>query len=167
MSSRQRIGHEHRAENLLQADEVVGEAARRLEELDAVGEHVDYVTVVPDGEPTLDANLGRLVEGLRALGARVAVLSNGSLLWREDVRRDLQEADLVSVKPDAAREETWRRVNRPHPRLRLDTVIQGIRVFSEEYRGHTHLGDNACQRHSLRRRAGGDSGDPGLAPAPR
>ena len=62
------------------------------------GELVDYVTFVPDGEPTLDADLGREIEVLKTLGVRVAVITNGSLLWREDVRQNLRHADWVSLK---------------------------------------------------------------------
>lgn len=75
------------------------EVRRRLEE---TGE-VDYITFVPDGEPTLDVNLGSEIELLKGLG-RVAVITNSSLLFREDVRADLLKADLVSLKIDAAEE---------------------------------------------------------------
>jgi len=96
---------------------------------------VDYVTFVPDGEPTLDARLGEEIEGIRGLGAKVAVLTNASLLWMEDVRRDLEEADLVSVKVDAAKAVTWRRINRPHPSLSFDKVIEGIETFAKGFKG--------------------------------
>jgi wyosine [tRNA(Phe)-imidazoG37] synthetase (radical SAM superfamily) len=111
---------------------VAAEVARALE---GAG-RVDYVTFVPDGEPTLDSNLGAGIRLLRGeLGVRVAVLTNASLLWRGDVRGDLYSADTVSVKVDAARERVWRRVNRPHPALRLEEVIGGLRLFSREYPG--------------------------------
>jgi len=96
---------------------------------------VDYVTFVPDGEPTLDANLGVEVTGIRGLGARVAVITNSSLLWMEDVRRDLLEASLVSVKVDSVDPGEWRRINRPHPSLRLDSILEGLRLFAREYKG--------------------------------
>ena len=112
---------------------VVRAVARALEEYSG---HVDYVTFVPDGEPTLDTMLGRDIEALKGeLGVRVAVLTNASLLWLPEVRRGLLGADLVSVKVDAVREETWRRLDRPHPSLRLREVLEGIRVFAEEYGG--------------------------------
>ncbi len=95
----------------------------------------DHVTFAPDGEPTLDADLGREVRGIREAGVPVAVLTNSSLLWREDVRADLYGCDLVSVKVDAASEEVFRRVNRPHPRLSLGEVLNGLREFSKGFRG--------------------------------
>lgn len=96
---------------------------------------VDYVSVVPDGEPTLDLNLGRLVEGLRALGPPVAVITNSSLLDRPEVRAELALADLVSVKVDAVEEVAWRVVDRPHGRLRLGPILDGLRRFAREYTG--------------------------------
>jgi wyosine [tRNA(Phe)-imidazoG37] synthetase (radical SAM superfamily) len=55
----------------------------------------------PHGEPTLDLHLGEEIEGLRPLGLRIAVISNGSLVWREEVRSALARADWVSLKGDA------------------------------------------------------------------
>lgn len=114
--------------------DVVGEVASAVR---AVGEgNVDYVTFAPDGEPTLDANLGLEIGGVKEeTGKPVAVLTNGSLLFREDVRQELCEADLVSVKVDAAGEGAYRRVNRPHPGLRLELVLEGLREFARGYRG--------------------------------
>ncbi|RLG84132.1 MAG: radical SAM protein [Thermoprotei archaeon] len=97
---------------------------------------VDYVTFVPDGEPTLDACIGRIIEGVkRELDVKIAVITNSSLLWLRDVQEDLAPADLVSVKVDAVNEEIWRRINRPHPSLKLDKVLSGILEFSEKYKG--------------------------------
>lgn len=96
---------------------------------------VDYLTFVPDGEPTLDLALGDSIAALRGLGIPIAVISNGTLLWREEVRARLGQADLVSVKVDGADEATWRRINRPHRDLQLDVVLQGIRDFAAGYTG--------------------------------
>ncbi len=105
--------------------------------LRALGENnIDVVTFVPNGEPTLDIDIGREIREIkRAANIPVAVLSNGSLLFRDDVRSDLMEADIVSVKVDSVREETYIKINRPHPELKLGIVLEGIREFSREYRG--------------------------------
>jgi len=113
--------------------EVVEEVDRALRAVGAGG--VDYVTFVPSGEPLLDANLGRAVRAVRDLGVRVAVLTNASLLWREDCRADAAEADLVSVKVDAASVGVWRALNRPHPQLRLSQVLEGLLEFSRGFGG--------------------------------
>ncbi len=101
----------------------------------SASERVDYLAFVPDGEPTLDANLGEEILLLRDFGVPVGVITNGSLLFRDDVREDLCEADWVSVKIDAVREEIWRKVNRPHKALSLSRILDGILAFSESFGG--------------------------------
>ena len=98
-------------------------------------EPVDYVSFVPDGEPTLDANLGEETVTLKGLGVRVAVITNASLLWREDVRQNLRKADWVSLKVDAASADIWHRVNRPHKSLKLETILKGMLEFARTFDG--------------------------------
>ena len=100
-----------------------------------VGESVDYLTFVSDGEPTLDVNLGREIELLRPLGIKIAVITNASLIWREDVRGALMKADWVSLKVDSVREEIWRRIDRPHGTLQLTLILNGALEFAQAYRG--------------------------------
>jgi wyosine [tRNA(Phe)-imidazoG37] synthetase (radical SAM superfamily) len=116
-------------------EEVVQAVEERVERAHERGEVIDYLTFVPDGEPTMDLNLGREMELLRPLGITIAVISNGSLLWREDVRRELTGADWVSLKVDAVTDEVWRKVDRPHGRLRLEAILDGMRAFREVFRG--------------------------------
>ena len=99
------------------------------------GEAIDHLTFAPDGEPTLDVGLGESIRLLRPLGIPIAVISNGSLLWRPEVRGRLATADWVSIKVDSAVESIWRKVDRPHPDLDLDTVLDGIRHFAAEFEG--------------------------------
>ena len=114
---------------------VAAEVRQRVAECRRLQQPVDHVSFVPDGEPTLDVHLGEEIRAVRELGVPVAVITNGTLLWRTDVRRELAGADLVSVKIDAVTEEAWRRVNRPSPQLRLDWVLGGIADFARDFRG--------------------------------
>lgn len=107
----------------------------RLEAVTSRGHRVDYFTFVPDGEPTLDINLGRELELLREFGKPLAVISNSSLIDRADVQGDLMRADWVSVKVDSTREALWRRINRPHPSLRLASLLDGLLSFAGSFSG--------------------------------
>lgn len=107
----------------------------RVEQLEAGGDTPDYLTFASDGEPTLDAALGREIRRLKTLGFPMAVISNSSLLSRGDVREELAIADWVSLKVDSVREDVWRRIDRPHPRLRLDDILEGIKVFRRSFAG--------------------------------
>ncbi|MFP3896244.1 MAG: radical SAM protein [Anaerolineales bacterium] len=116
-------------------EEVFRSVQTRVQSAREGGEAIDYLTFVPDGEPTLDINLGYEIELLRPLGIKVAVISNGSLIWREDVREELAKADWVSLKVDAASEAVWRRVDRPHGRLELAAIQEGMLEFAQDYQG--------------------------------
>ena len=116
-------------------EEIAAAVFEKVEMLRDIGESVDYLSFVPNGEPTLDKQFGRIIDLLKPLGIRIAVITNASLLWREDVRRELAMADWVSVKIDSLREDAWRKVDRPHGKLRLATVLDGITDFAEGYRG--------------------------------
>jgi len=112
--------------------ELVRNKLRRLEE---TGGKVDYLTIVPDGEPTLDLALGELISKLKETGVPVAVISNASLIWRSDVREELALADWVSLKIDAISQDLWKRVDRPHPSLSHDDILDGMEQFSRSYKG--------------------------------
>ena len=107
----------------------------KVQKARVAGEAIDYLTFVPDGEPTLDRNLGRSIDLLRPLGIPIAVITNSSLIGRADVRRDLMAADWVSLKIDAARKPVWRKVDRPHGRLSLNAILEGARAFAQAYAG--------------------------------
>ena len=115
--------------------QILEHVKRRVKEARARGEGIDYITFAPNGEPTLDANLGKEVSLLRGLGIPIAVITNASMLWREDVRNDLLEADFVSLKVDAVSLSTWMRVNRPHESLKLNVVLEGIEQFAKSFEG--------------------------------
>jgi wyosine [tRNA(Phe)-imidazoG37] synthetase (radical SAM superfamily) len=116
-------------------DEIVASVRARAAACRAAGEAIDHLTVVPDGEPTLDLELGRVIRDLKPLGIPVAVITNATLLAREDVRADLAGADWVSLKVDAVREATWRRINRPDPALDHAALLRGMRDFARAFTG--------------------------------
>ena len=103
--------------------------------LERTGEAIDYLTFVPDGEPTLDVNLGQAISQLQTLRIPVGVITNSTLLWREDVREELGKADWVSLKIDAVDQGVWHRINQPHPTLRLSAILDGIRAFAQSFSG--------------------------------
>ena len=98
-------------------------------------ETIDHLTIVPDGEPTLDVNLGETIDRLGQFDADVAVITNGSLLHREDVRADLAGVDWISIKVDAGDPETWTAVDRPHGAVDFETERDGILSFAAEFDG--------------------------------
>ncbi len=116
-------------------EEMVKEVSDKLVALTGINEKVDYISIVPDGEPTLDINLGYLIDLLKLFGIKVAVFTNGSLLWRNDVKADLYKADLVSIKIDTVDKDTWYRINRPKSNLDMKFMLDGVRDFIGEFTG--------------------------------
>src|SRR5215211_3844825 len=96
----------------------------------------DAVTLSGSGEPTLAANLGEVIRGIKRMtGKPVVVLTNSAHLRDAHVRRELARADSIFCKLDAADEETFRRVNRPAAGVTLRTTFEGIRRLRAEYTG--------------------------------
>jgi wyosine [tRNA(Phe)-imidazoG37] synthetase (radical SAM superfamily) len=117
-------------------DSIVAEVVAKLGEPG----HVDVISISGSGEPTLNIDLGWIVKEIKQRTTiPVAVITNGSLLWREDVRHDLLSADIVLPSLDAAREEEFERINRPHPSILLADIIKGIQGFGRDYKGSIWL----------------------------
>jgi wyosine [tRNA(Phe)-imidazoG37] synthetase (radical SAM superfamily) len=115
--------------------ELIQHVKERVRQVREKGESIDYLAFVPDGEPTLDINIGKEIELLQILGIKIAVITNASLLWREDVRQDLQEAHWVCLKVDAVTSDIWHNINRPHKNLKMDVILNGMLRFAESYQG--------------------------------
>lgn len=115
--------------------------AQLAQELKAVrGIVVDYVTFSGVAEPTLASNLGQAIELVKSLlGLPVAVLTNSSLMPREDVRYELSQADLVVAKLDAPNEKLFHQINRPKIDCTLGEIVRAIKLFREEYQGKLAL----------------------------
>lgn len=111
--------------------------ARLTEELKGVkGIAADYVTFSGTGEPTLADNLGQAIDVAKSiLHLPTAVLTDSSLMPREDVRDALAKADVVVAKLDAHRQELFRQVNRPMAGIVLADIIEGIRLFRSRFTG--------------------------------
>jgi wyosine [tRNA(Phe)-imidazoG37] synthetase (radical SAM superfamily) len=100
----------------------------------------DYITLSGSGEPTLNENMGEIIHLIkRVTSIPLAVLTNGSLLFIEKVRRDLMEADVVLPTLDAVNPLTFESVNRPHLSLKIDEIISGLIQFHNQYRGQVWL----------------------------
>ncbi len=116
---------------LLDAPRPLIDPALILEELAAVlawqEERLDYVTLSGAGEPTLHSELGRIVAGIKTLTeVPLAIITNSALLHRTEVLEALAPIDLILPSLDTAREETFKRLNRPHPAVTMDMILKGL-----------------------------------------
>ena len=101
---------------------------------------VDVVTVTASGEPTLHRDLGKILHFIKATTNKpLAVLTNGTTLSDPEVRAELLVADIVTPSLDSAREESFRKIDRPMQELQLSEIIAGLQAFSHEYQGKLWL----------------------------
>lgn len=116
--------------------EIVEEIAEQISKTD----QIDYITFSGSGEPTLNSDLGTIINEVKKITKiPVAVITNGALLYQEEVRRDLMSADVVLPSLDAVSEDIFRYVNRPHSFLEIDSIIRGLKLFRSEYGGKIWL----------------------------
>ena len=101
----------------------------------------DYVTFSGSGEPTLNSRIGDVVHFIKSQTSDIpiAVLTNGTLLFQKQACDDIRDATVVIPSLDAATERVFRKINRPHPQLKIDTIIRGLVKFRKGYSGQIWL----------------------------
>jgi wyosine [tRNA(Phe)-imidazoG37] synthetase (radical SAM superfamily) len=119
----------------------VAEIIRELEDyLGSPPGPLDYITLAGSGEPTLNLGLREIIAAVKSLTKTpVALLTNGSLFHLPEVRAEVAGADVILPSLDAGREETFQRINRPHPGLSLDLVVSGLKALRREFAGQIWL----------------------------
>lgn len=96
----------------------------------------DYITLGGSGEPTLYSRLDELITGIHAItDTPVAVLTNGSLLWRKELRDQLADAQLIIPSLDAGDAAMFEAVNRPHPDISFEQMVEGLKLLKAEFKG--------------------------------
>ena len=111
-----------------------------IKEALAEGLEANYITLAGSGEPTLNSQLGELIDGIKKLtNIPIAILTNGTLLSRADVRADCSKADVVMPSLDAVDEHTFQRINRPDGVISIENLISGLCAFRKEFPGQIWL----------------------------
>ena len=99
-------------------------------------DEIDWITFVGSGEPTLHSGLGGLIRRVKSLTDKpVAIITNGAMFYRREVRQELLAADAVLPSLDAGNPQLYRKVNRPWPDLTFERQIEGLSAFRREYAG--------------------------------
>ncbi|MBL7214880.1 MAG: radical SAM protein [Phycisphaerae bacterium] len=123
-------------------DAVLDELKRKIAE----GLETDVITISGSGEPTLNSGLGKLLDSIKQLtDVPVVVITNGTLLSRDDVRADCAKADIVMPSLDAGDPQTFETMNHPHPDIDYDTYVEGLCRFRQEFKGSYWLEVFFCE----------------------
>jgi len=117
-------------------DGVLTELRYKLKE----GPRPDFIGLAGSGEPTLHGRLAEIVDGIKTLtNVPIALLTNGSLLWKSEVRAGLAQVDLVIPSLDAGSPAIFQRVNRPHTEISFQKMVDGLVSFSHAFKGNIWL----------------------------
>jgi wyosine [tRNA(Phe)-imidazoG37] synthetase (radical SAM superfamily) len=122
--------------NYADIEAILSELKKRLAQ-DLVA---DFITISGSGEPTLHYRLGELIDGIKKItNIPVALITNGTLLDRPDVRADCAKVDVVLPSLDAGDEPAFQKINRPHTDISIEKHISGLCVFRSEFNGQIWL----------------------------
>ncbi len=125
-----------RREAYVAATEVLAELEKKLKDPD----RPDYITIAGSGEPTLNADIGAVVSGIKQMtDIPVAVITNGSLLWMDEIRSALAPTDLVMPSLDAGDDFLFKHVNRPHDEISFERMVEGLNTFMRSFKGDVQL----------------------------
>jgi len=101
---------------------------------------VDHLSLSGSGEPTLYSEIGRIIEGIKAITSiPVAVITNGALLYEQEVRENLLKADVILPSMDAVSPDVFEKINRPYPGSSIERMIEGLVEFRKAFRGQIWL----------------------------
>ncbi len=102
---------------------------------------LDYITFSGSGEPTLNKNLGEIIQWVvQHRQEKVAVITNSTLLYQENVREALKNAHLIMPTLCTTNASTFSKIHRPvSDRITVEKVMEGIRLFSKSYEGEIHI----------------------------
>ncbi len=118
------------------AEEVLGEIRDTVKK----GLKADFITIGGSGEPTLNSGLGEIIDGIKSItDIPVAILTNGTLLYRQDVRAECAKADVVLPSLDAGDKRAFEDINCPHKDILIENLISGLCEFRDEFSGQIWL----------------------------
>ncbi|MFI3278285.1 MAG: radical SAM protein [Rikenellaceae bacterium] len=116
--------------------DVVGQLEATLADMSRSRELPDVITFAGNGEPTLHPEFELIINDTLALRdeyapkAKVSVLTNATMLHREDVVRALKRVDNNILKIDSAIDSTARIMNNPSsPTYSVERVAAQIKSF--------------------------------------
>jgi wyosine [tRNA(Phe)-imidazoG37] synthetase (radical SAM superfamily) len=122
------------------ADEIILELKSWMQKNPQQALELKFVTLSGLGEPTLNTCIGELIEKVKEItGSKIAVITNATLLGDPAVRKGLLKADLIVPSLDAVDPEIFKQIDRPHPDIKLDEIIDGLIVLREEFHGQIWL----------------------------
>lgn len=97
----------------------------------------DYITITANGEPTLYSRLDNLISEINKIktNSKTLILSNSSIIYKENIQKTLTKFDTVKLSLDAVSEEIFRKVDKPLKGISIHQIIKGIKNFRKIFKG--------------------------------
>ncbi len=122
------------------ADEILRELKLCMKNNPQDTKKLEFVTLSGLGEPTLNTCIEELIDQVKNItGLKIAVITNSTLLGDPAVRKGLWKADLIVPSLDAVDLEIFKQIDRPHARIKLNEIIDGLVALRKEFRGQIWL----------------------------
>lgn len=122
--------------NYYSVDEIIYE----LKEALLNNKNIDYITFTGSGEPTLYKDLKKLIYEIKQItDIPVCIITNGSLLYKQEMRSNLLLADLIIPSLDAGNEETFKLIDNPNKEINFDKMVEGLIEFKKVFKGEYWL----------------------------
>ncbi len=113
-------------------EELIPELQKTLDKI----KHIDYITFSGSGEPTLNSDLGNILKRVKEItNIPIAVITNSTLIWDNNVSNALLESDVVLPSLDSVTQDIFEKINKPVPGLKIDKIIEGLKRFSKTFQG--------------------------------
>jgi wyosine [tRNA(Phe)-imidazoG37] synthetase (radical SAM superfamily) len=127
-------------QEFFKVEDIIAELKNFLAAADLKAEPINYITLSGSGEPTLYSKIGEVIQNIKKItNIPVAVITNGSLLSREEVRRELLAAEVIMPTLNAVTPDAFAKICRPHADLNLENIINGLIALRREYQGRLYL----------------------------
>lgn len=124
----------------IKVSQVIDELKVWLEANQETARSLQYITLSGSGEPTLNTRFGELISAIKKITPlKIALLTNSSLLADPEIRRQVYQADLIVPSLDAVTQELFVKVDRPHPSINIESIIDGLIALRREFRGKIWL----------------------------
>ena len=122
--------------NYYSVDEIIYE----LKEALLNNKNIDYITFTGSGEPTLYKDLKKLIYEIKQItDIPVCIITNGSLLYKQEMRSNLLLADLVIPSLDAGNEDVFKLIDNPNKEIDFDKMVEGLIEFKKIFKGEYWL----------------------------
>ncbi|NLJ06258.1 MAG: radical SAM protein [Sphingobacteriales bacterium] len=117
------------------------EIIKELDDFFSSNPLVDFLTFSGAGEPLLNTDFHEISAYLNQYYPffNTALITNGTLFYLPEVRKEVEFIDIVLPSLDSATQATFEKLNRPHPNLHLNQIVDGLIQLRKEFEGYIWL----------------------------